>query len=109
MEEWQLADIWRELHLDEKRFSLHTVRSTNMNVFSRVDYFLISDNLRTHVVDANIGISFQSDHSPVSFTIDTSNADIGKSLWKFPKYLLTDPVYPERVRKGYTHYSTGQS
>jgi len=68
-------DTFREIHGDgEGDYSWWSMRSKTArqkNVGWRLDYFYISDNLRKHLVEAEIHRSVQgSDHCPVSITLE---------------------------------------
>ena len=62
MHQYNLVDIWRELHPDGKQY---TWRKFNENKQSRLDYFLISASLLPYVQNASIIPSYCSDHSGI--------------------------------------------
>ena len=67
------TDSWRSLHPDEAKYSWWSYRmaARERNVGWRIDYFLVSDNLKNRIAGADIlnGI-FGSDHCPVELQID---------------------------------------
>jgi exodeoxyribonuclease-3 len=69
-----LVDTFRYLHPDEaERYSWwsYMFHAREKNVGWRIDYFLISDRLKTHIQSADIEDSvLGSDHCPVSLTLD---------------------------------------
>ena len=69
-----LVDIWRELNLQLQRF---TWRRTNPCQQSRLDFFLISENLCNTVRDTDITPGYRTDHSmltlELSFGEDCNN------------------------------------
>ena len=62
IEDRQLVDPYRELYPDSKRF---TWRRTNPLQQARLDFYLTTSDLSTYIYDTNIGLSYNSDHSPV--------------------------------------------
>ena len=68
-ESLDLVDIWRSLNPDKTRY---TWRGPGLKQ-SRLDYFLISTDFEVHVKNADIDISYRSDHSPVSLVLQFYN------------------------------------
>ena len=62
IEDRQFVDPYRELYPDSKRF---TWRRTNPLQQARLDFYLTTSDLSTYIYDTNIGLSYNSDHSPV--------------------------------------------
>ena len=66
------TDSWRSLHPEEVKYSWWSYRmaARERNVGWRIDYFLVSDNLKDHIVSAEIHNDiFGSDHCPVELVI----------------------------------------
>lgn len=63
---FDLGDIWRKRNLFELRF---TWRGTNPKVYSRLDYWYISNNLYDSIEEADIVPSTKSDHSAVTLKL----------------------------------------
>ena len=66
------VDTWRTLHPGEAKYSWWSYRmnARERNVGWRIDYFLVSENLRGSVQSADIlNDIFGSDHCPVSLTM----------------------------------------
>ena len=62
LQEYNLCDIWRLMHPDKKRFTWR--RSTPKGIQqSRLDYFIISQNLITHIEKCEIELGMYTDHS----------------------------------------------
>ena len=93
--QYNLVDIWRELHPDGKQY---TWRKFNENKQSRLDYFLISASLLPYVQNASIIPSYCSDHSGIELEIDFSKFIRGRGFWKFNTSLLNDPDYIKIIK-----------
>ena len=66
-------DTWRMLHPDEVKYSWWSYRfhAREKNAGWRIDYFLVSESLRSHVVGSEIHNEiFGSDHCPVELELD---------------------------------------
>lgn len=66
------VDSWREQHPDEAKYSWWSYRmaARERNVGWRIDYFLVSDNLRGRIVSTDIHNEiFGSDHCPVELVL----------------------------------------
>ena len=66
------TDSWRSLHPEEVKYSWWSYRmaARERNVGWRIDYFLVSDNFRDHIVSADIHNDiFGSDHCPVELVL----------------------------------------
>ena len=66
------TDSWRSLHPEEVKYSWWSYRmaARERNVGWRIDYFLVSDNFKDHIVSADIHNDiFGSDHCPVELVI----------------------------------------
>ena len=97
MAEHNLADVWRILNHDEKKF---TWRKPGREIkLARLDFFLISISLLPYVQKASIEPGFCSDHSPTILDIDFSKFQRGKGFYKFNNSLLYDPEYVEKVKQ----------
>ena len=75
-----LTDIWRDMHLNVKQYTSHSHHKPP--IFCRLDYFLISENLRNSIVSSRHSIGFKSDHSIVSLNIDLINLTRGPVYFK---------------------------
>ena len=65
-------DSWRELHPEEQKYSWwsYRMRARERNVGWRIDYFLVSENLKDRIEGAEIlNDIFGSDHCPVELTL----------------------------------------
>ena len=95
MQNYNLVDIWRELHPDDRVF---TWQKYNENKMSRLDFFLISSSLLPFIQKADIVPSFCSDHSGITLEIDFTKFKRGRGFWKFNNSLLKDPLYVEQIK-----------
>ena len=95
MQNYNLIDIWREMHSEERIF---TWRKYNENKMSRLDFFLISSSLLPFIQKAEINSSFCSDHSTISLDIDFTKFKRGKGFWKFNSSLLSVPAYLDKIK-----------
>ena len=96
IDSFNLIDIWRDMHPMEKEYTWHS--SHKPPIFCRLDYFLISDNLRNSTVSCNHNISYKSDHSPVSLNIDLLNLTRGPGYFKLNNSLLLEADYQEIIK-----------
>ena len=67
------CDSWRSQHPDEAKYSWWSYRmaARERNVGWRIDYFLVSENYKQHIVSSEIHNEiFGSDHCPVELVID---------------------------------------
>ena len=97
MESFNLIDIWREMHPNTKEYTWHS--SHKPPIFSRLDCFLISENLKNLIVTCKHNISYKSDHSPVCLNIDVINLTRGPGYFKLNNSLLLDTEYQETIKK----------
>ena len=87
MQNLDLNDVWRERNLVGSRF---TWRKRKLEIYCRLDFFLISSSLLGNVTNANILPGFKTDHSMVSIHLKTNQNPRGPGFWKFNTSLLSD-------------------
>ncbi|MBO4924810.1 MAG: exodeoxyribonuclease III, partial [Bacteroidales bacterium] len=66
------VDSWRSQHPEEVKYSWwsYRMRARERNVGWRIDYFLVSDNFKDHIVSTDIlNEVFGSDHCPVELVL----------------------------------------
>ena len=90
---FSLVDIWRIRHPNLRRYSFHRREQA-----SRIDYWLISEQLSNIVSRLDILAGTLSDHSKVTLSISNLNERRGPGLWKFNNTLLTDKDYVQKVK-----------
>ena len=96
MDQFTLIDIYREMHTNVRKYTWRRFNSTQR---SRLDYFLISDELTAIVDKADISPGYTSDHSLVYLTLKSANRKNHRPFWKFNNSLLRDPVYVNIVKE----------
>ena len=92
--ELDMVDIWRIQNPDSRKFTWRGPRGK----MSRLDYFLISSDFEPFITKSDIGISYRSDHSPVSLSFKFHNQTRGKGVWKFNNSLLYDKDYVKEIK-----------
>ena len=96
MESRSLVDPFRELNPEKRRY---TWRKKTPLKQSRLDFFLISDNLLPSLKDSNIETGYRTDHSIITLELAFNDFKPGKGLWKFNNSLLQDLEYLDTVKK----------
>ena len=91
----QLNDIWRLLHPDIEQF---TWRRLNPLSQSRIDYYLISDNLIDKINTCDIQYGYKSDHSAVVLELNLVHTPRGPGFWTFNALLLKDNEYITKLK-----------
>ncbi|GFR79883.1 reverse transcriptase [Elysia marginata] len=94
--EFQLTDIWRQQHQEEKNF---TWSRRNPLIARRLDYIFLGENLISHATDLNIKSIGFSDHRPIFATLNFATFEHGPSTYKLNVSLLNDPAYIEIVNE----------
>ena len=97
MDSLDLIDIWRELNPEVRRYTWR--RSNPRLQQSRLDFFLLSEILSTHVTEADIKPGYRTDHSMVTITLSFGPCSKRKLLWKLNSSLLSDKNYVDGVNE----------
>ena len=99
----KLIDIWRFLNPGVESF---TWRNKSFKIQCRLDYFLISKEMRDLVTSCKITHAPQTDHSAVSiaFKSETMDQKKGPGYWKFNNSLLKDEKYTSKLRENIVQY-----
>ena len=95
IQELGLVDIQRKRNRDSKEYTWQT---NNVRKQSRLDFFLISENLESLVQNIDIEAGYRTDHSLVCLEIDTKLEKRGRGLWKFNTSLLRNEEYIQIVK-----------
>ena len=90
-----LIDIWRLNNPDKKHY---TWFGPNRKM-SRLDYFLISEDLLNNVVNADILPGYRTDHSFITLDVRLVKNEKGRGFWKFNNSLLHDTAYVNMVKE----------
>ena len=97
-EEFQLIDIWRTQHPDERKFSWCKYdRSKKDFAWSRIDYMLVSECLINCVTDSEIKPGIVSDHSMISIGLQLMGEKRGKGIWKLNEQWMENEKYCETM------------
>ena len=97
MQNNDLIDIWRECHKDKKQFTWHS--NTKPTIHSRLDYFLISNNIKNTIKSCNIKLGFKTDHHSVTLTIDSCSVPRGPGYFKLNNSILIDQEYHTKIKQ----------
>ncbi|KAL9962045.1 hypothetical protein ACROYT_G031110 [Oculina patagonica] len=102
---YDLGDIWRSINPDACQF---TWRDKSFKVQCRLDYFLISNELKSLVSDCKIVYTPNTDHSAVQFNLISEEAKQkkGPGFWKFNISLLEDNQYVSQLRKNLPQFQS---
>ena len=94
--DFNLVDPWRIYNPDIKKFTWHRRNPIKM---SRLDFFLISEELLSRIEGVKIINGYRTDHSIVQLSILISDCNRGAGFWKFNTSLLKDPEYVTKVKQ----------
>jgi len=96
LESFDLIDILRSQKNEQSLFTWH---SKYLKVYSRLDYFFISNNLSNRVIKCSKHTGIMTDHDLVKINISTSLPSRGRGFWKFNSSLLKDNNYIQLVKE----------
>ena len=99
---YNLSDIWRKRNPELMQF---TWRQKNPRIYSRLDIWLISDNIQDYVKDVSIKQSIRSDHSAIFLEVDSFATDRGKGYWKLNNSFLDEEKYVSGMIEGLENWS----
>lgn len=94
-----LTDIWRVRNPESLRFTRRQNTRSGI-VHSRLDFFLVSEELQFNIRDTEIKPSICSDHSIVEISMyyKSPGERNNKGFFKFNTSLLQDKTYVEKVK-----------
>ena len=95
MKKTGLIDIWRTLNPDRKRF---TWRSEKPCRASRLDYYLISEDILYLNPTSEILNAYKSDHNMIKLSITKSTQQRGKGIRKFNNALLENKDFIDMIK-----------
>ena len=98
---FNLIDVWRVQHPETAKFTWHS--NTRPPIFSRLDYFFISENILNSVNKTEIKAGFKSDHSIVTMTLSITNISRGPGTFKLNNSLLLEEDYQNIIRNSIKH------
>ena len=90
-----LSDIWRMHNPIRKRFTLRADRPCRA---SRLDYFLISEDILSLNPKSYILNAYKNDHNIIKLSIIKSGQKRGKGLWKFNNALLENLEFVDMIK-----------
>ena len=91
-----LVDVWRELNIEARQY---TWRRKNTNKQTRLDFFLISENIFTDVDHACILPGYRTDHSMIKLIFEFGKFKKGPSYWKMNNSSLKDSLYINEIKQ----------
>ena len=96
MESFDLSDAWRVFNPNTRQYTWHS--SSKPVIFSRLDYFLVSNSFLNQISKCKIQPGFMSDHSLVSLELNLKNIERGKGYFKINNSLVLQPEYQDKIR-----------
>lgn len=94
MSEIGLIDIYRERYPEEQLFTYAPGGPNVRNIYRRLDYALISEELSGQVLDAEIKPAIQTDHRIILLNVElTKEVTRGKGYWKHNDLINGDSEY----------------
>ena len=92
----ELTDIWRLKHPDKRHFTWHS--NNRPPIFSRLDYFLISNNIINNTIKTYIKNSYRTDHSLITISLNFDKIERGPGYFKLNNSLLLDKDYQNIIK-----------
>lgn len=92
MKKFELNDVWRDLHPQQKVFTWSRANSR-----SHIDFFLVNAGLSNSVVSSQILHRTISDHDPVLIDINISHSPRGPGLWKLNTMHLKNTQFLDTI------------
>ena len=89
-DKFELLDPWRTCYPNDRRF---TWRQSSPIKQSRIDYFLVSEDLFSLMELTKIIPGYRTDHSGIVFSFSASTSKRGRGYWKFNSQLLREETY----------------
>ena len=90
-----LIDVWRKSFPDRRQF---TWRQLSLNIYSRLDYWLVTKAHFPYIYSLDIKPVLKCDHNAVSMKLKITHKKRGNGFWKINNSLLKDDVYKENIR-----------
>ena len=94
-ETFELLDPWRTCYPDDMKYTWHQPSPVKQ---SRIDYFLVSEDMFALMENTKTISGYRTDHSAIVFCFSASLAKRGKGYWKFNSQLLRDSEYINLVK-----------
>ena len=93
----ELIDLWRFVHPDKNEFTWRRLRPTP--IFSRLDYFITSENFVQFVNKVTLWPGYNTDHSILCIELHFNPDKHGPGYWKLNTTFLQDIHYVEGMNK----------
>ena len=93
---YSLIDVWRVMHPNDKQF---TWRNLSLKRASRLDFWLVTKNVKRKTSLTDIRPAIRADHNAISIKICIKQNKKGPGYWKINNDVLNDKVYLERVHE----------
>lgn len=90
-----LNDIWRTMHPEGREYSFY---SPPHNVYTRIDYFLISEALVNNSIDSSIGNIVISDHAPIFLCLGNILQIPQSRRWRLNVSLIKESGFIKLIR-----------
>ena len=99
-EELNMVDVWRMQNPDITKYTCtkHN-KNSDETTMSRIDFFLVSQQLLGNVIKSDIIPGFKSDHAVPYIIINRELASTGPGFWRLNVSLLSDTDYVDAIRK----------
>ena len=95
IENFNLVDPWRICNNIDRKYTWHQHNPVKQ---SRIDYFLVSEDLYSVMKSTKIIPGYKTDHSAITFVFSAASTIRGKGYWKFNSQLLRDLEYIQLVK-----------
>lgn len=93
----KIIDVWRYLHPSLRQFSWFRPNAASK---SRIDYWLVSDNLLLFAKDCTMSAAPLTDHCSISLIIQTDHTSSKtKGYWKFNSDLINNEKFCLKIRE----------
>lgn len=101
MEEFHISDPWRFLYPNSKQYSFF---SNVHQTFTRIDFFLLSNNLLPFVQSVTYNPIVISDHAPISLMIGFDGLNSTHPPWRFNSRLLSSDDFVQCISSQITTF-----
>jgi exonuclease III len=90
-----ISDIWRLKNPNSRKYTW--ISNSTPKIMSRLDYFLLSDNLQGCYEKADIIPGFMTDHSCITLSLKINEEQRGRGLWKFNSTLTNNKQLKDQL------------
>ena len=91
---YDLCDIWRQMHSDINQY---TWRNISLKRASRLDFWLVTKQVKRQIFSADIRPAIRTDHNAISIKLSLKQNERGPGYWKINTEILKDITYREKV------------